>query len=148
NVIPGAHVSPGAFALVAMAATFGAAVRATFTSIVFLFELTRDYQIILPLMLASVLAELVAARLLRDSLMTEKLTRRGLRVGSDYAVDVLDSTLVGHVMTTTVQTLPADGNVASARRRMATTGHGAYPLVDGDGRCVGIVAREDLLKAG
>lgn len=148
NVAPGAHVSPGAFALVAMAATFGAAVRATFTSIVFLFELTRDYQIILPLMLASVLAELVASRLLRDSLMTEKLTRRGLRVGSDYAVDVLDNTLVRQVMATSLQTLPADGTVATARRRMATTGHGAYPLVDADGRCVGIVARQDLLKAG
>ena len=51
DVVPGPHVSPGAFALVAMAATFGAATRATFAAIVFVFELTRDYDAILPLML-------------------------------------------------------------------------------------------------
>ena len=73
-------MSPGAFAVVAMAATFGAATRATFTAIVFVFELTRDYDVILPLMLATVLADLVASALMRDSLMTEKLARRGLRV--------------------------------------------------------------------
>src|SRR5207253_7640157 len=81
--IPGANVSPSTFALVAMAATFGASTRATFASIVFIFELTRDYNAILPLMLATVLASLIAATLMRDSIMTEKLTRRGLRVPSD-----------------------------------------------------------------
>ena len=60
HLFPGVDVSPGAFALVAMAATFGAATRATFTAIVFLFELTRDYNAILPLMLATVVADLVA----------------------------------------------------------------------------------------
>lgn len=56
-----------------MAATFGAATRATFTAIVFLFELTRDYRSILPLMLATVLAELVASRWLRERIMTEQM---------------------------------------------------------------------------
>ena len=80
-------MSPGAFAVVAMAATFGAATRATFTAMVFVFELTRDYDVILPLMLATVVADLVAGALMRDSIMTEKLTRRGLRVHTDYEVD-------------------------------------------------------------
>ncbi len=77
-----------------MAATFGASTRATFTAIVFLFELTRDYQVILPLMLAAVVADLVAGALMRETLMTEKLTRRGLRVQTEYEVDVLRTTLV------------------------------------------------------
>ena len=55
-------MSPGAVALVAMAATFGSATRRTFTAIVFAFELTRDYRAILPIMLAAVIADLVAAR--------------------------------------------------------------------------------------
>ena len=59
-----------------MAATFGAATRAPFAAIVFVFELTRDYDAILPLMLATVLADLVARALLRESIMTEKLARR------------------------------------------------------------------------
>src|SRR5262249_46633441 len=105
---PGLHLAPGAFALVAMAAVFGASTRATFTSIVFLFELTRDYQIILPLMLASVLADLVAMALMRESLMTEKLVRRGLRVHGDYEVDVLRTMTVGELMTRAVQTIPSD----------------------------------------
>src|SRR5207249_6686150 len=68
-ISPGLHVSPGAFALVAMAAVFGASARATFASMVFVFEVTRDYQIILPLMLASVVADIVASALMRESLM-------------------------------------------------------------------------------
>jgi CIC family chloride channel protein len=147
DVVPSLHVSPGAFALVAMAATFGASVKATFTAIVFVFELTRDYQIILPLMLASVVAELVASALLADSLMTEKLTRRGLHVGGDYAVDVLATTSVAEVMTTEVETLGADATVRDAVQRLTKGHHGAFPVVDSDGQCVGIVAREDLLTA-
>src|SRR5207244_3156151 len=105
--IPGVHVSPGAFALVAMAATFGAATRAPFASIVFLFELTRDYQAILPLMLATVIAHLLATTLARDSIMTEKLTRRGLHVPSEYYPDLLRTTSVREVMTTYVESADA-----------------------------------------
>ena len=144
---PGLHLAPGAFALVAMAAVFGAATRATFTSIVFLFELTRDYQIILPLMLASVLADLVAMALMRESLMTEKLVRRGLRVHGDYEVDVLRTATVGELMTRAVQTLPAAATVRDAARRFDATRHGALPLVDEHGACVGIVTRGDVIAA-
>lgn len=145
HVAPGLDISPGGFALVAMAATFGASIGATFASIVFLFELTRDYQIILPLMLASVVAEAVAGILLRDNLMTEKLTRRNVRVESDYAVDVLASVSVRDVMTTEAETLPRDASIGDARRRLEHDGHGAYPIVDAEGRCVAIIAREDVL---
>jgi len=144
--IPGVHVSPGAFALVAMAATFGAATRAPFASIVFLFELTRDYQAILPLMLATVIAHLLATTLARDSIMTEKLTRRGLHVPSEYYADVLRTTAVGEVMTTDVETADADATIGELAKRFQAGGHGAYPIVDGDGRCVGIIARGDLLR--
>jgi H+/Cl- antiporter ClcA/CBS domain-containing protein len=145
HLVPGVQVAPGAFALVAMAATFGASVGATFTAIVFLFELTRDYQIILPLMLASVLAQLVASAFLDDTLMTEKLTRRGLRVQGDYGIDALAGATVGEIMTSTVETLHPDTSAAEARERLEQGAHGAYPVVDDHGRCVGIIAREDLL---
>jgi CIC family chloride channel protein len=143
---PGLGLSPGAFAVVGMAATFGASTRATFTAIVFLFELTRDYQIILPLMLAAVVANLVASSLMRETLMTEKLARRGLRVQTEYEVDVLRTTLVREVMTREVQTLPAAASVGEARRRLEAGAHSAYPLVDADGCCVGILSRGDLLR--
>jgi chloride channel protein, CIC family len=143
---PSLPLSPGAFAVVAMAATFGASTRATFTAIVFLFELTRDYRIILPLMLAAVVADIVAAALMRESLMTEKLARRGLRVHTEYEVDLLRTIPVRQVMTPRVETLPAGVTVGEARRVLASGRHSAYPLVDEEGRCVGIVARGDLLR--
>ena len=120
HVAPGAHIAPGAFALVAMAATFGSAVGASFAAIVFLFELTRDYQIILPLMLATVIADVVARSLMRDDLMTEKLTRRGVHVESDYTVDALAGVAVGDVMTTGVHTLGMSATTAEVRRAHPT----------------------------
>jgi H+/Cl- antiporter ClcA len=146
--VPGAHLSPGGFALVAMAATFGAATRATFASIVFLFELTRDYNAILPLMLATVLATLVASTIMRDSIMTEKLTRRGLRVPSDYHADILTTTSVAAVMTPDVETVNWSVSVGEVAKRFQANGHGAYPVVNDEGRCVGIIARGDLLREG
>jgi len=145
-VVPGLGISPGAFAVVGMAATFGASTRATFTAIVFLFELTRDYQIVVPMMLAAVVADLIAGALMRETLMTEKLARRGLRVSTEYEVDVLRTTLVADVMTREVETLPVTATVREARRKLRVAGHGAYPLVDEAGRCVGIIARGDLLR--
>src|SRR5207302_1044714 len=115
-----------AFALVAMAAVFGASARATFASMVFVFEVTRDYQIILPLMLASVVADIIATALMRESLMTEKLSRRGLRVHAEYEVDVFRTTRVRDVMATTVTSLPESATVADVRAR-AAAGAGATP---------------------
>jgi CBS domain-containing protein len=148
SVVPGLGVGPGAFAVVAMAATFGAATRATFTAIVFVFELTRDYQVIVPLMLATVVADLVAGALMRDSIMTEKLTRRGLRVHTDYEVDPFRTVLVREVMSMGVQTIPADATVGDARDRFSRGQHSAYPIVEAPRLCVGIVARTDLLRDG
>ena len=79
HAFPAAHLSPGAFALVAMGAVFGAASRATFSFIIFAFEITRDYNSVLPLMLVAVIADGVAMLLMpKSSIMTEKLARRGL----------------------------------------------------------------------
>ncbi len=115
--IPDAHLSPGAYALVAMAAVFGAASRATFTFIVFAFEITGDYRAILPLMLACVIVDLMALRYLPSSIMTEKLARRGLRVPEDYEATVLKLVRVGDVMGKDVKPVPAEMSVA----QLATT---------------------------
>ncbi len=147
SIAPGLGVGPGAFALVAMAATFGSASGARFTSIVFLFELTGDYQLILPLMLATVLAELVASSLVRDRLMTEKLARRGLTVQGDYHADVLAGTRVAEVMSAPVETINVAATIKEAQAIALAQGHGALPLVDTENRCVGVVGRLDLLAA-
>ena len=144
-VVPGADLSTGAFALVAMAATFGAATRATLTSIVFVFELTRDFDAILPLILASVLADLVGAWLLPNTLMTEKLHRRGYRVQTDLQADIAANTLVGAVMTTDVVTIASDATAADAADIVGATGHNVLPVIDQEGRLAGVIARSDLM---
>ena len=146
DVVP--SISATSFALVAMAATFGAATRAPFAAIVFVFELTRDYDAILPLMLATVLAEIVTRVTLRESLMTEKLARRRVAVPGDYRPDVMATTRVGEIMSTDVVTVGAGDALGDARRRFVDGRHSACPLVDDEGRCVGMVTRSDLLAAG
>ena len=144
---PAVEIATGAFALVAMAATFGASTRATFASIIFVFEVTRDYDIILPLMLAAVIANFVAASVMPESIMTEKLSRRGLRVSGEYAVDVLRTTVIGKIMTVPVETLADTATVGDARDLFQRATHSAYPLVDDEGNLTGIVSRSDLLTS-
>lgn len=148
SALPSADISVGAVALVAMAATLGASTGASLTGVVFAFELTRDYDAILPLMLATVLANLVARLLLNHNLLTEKLTRRGIGVPQGYEPDILRNTRVREAMSTPVVTLSSRATIAEARQRVASGEHGAYPLVDAGQRCVGIVTRGDLLASG
>ncbi len=98
HLVPSAGLAPGAFALVAMGAVFGAASRATFAFIVFAFEITRDYNSVLPLMLVCVIADAIAIRFLPNSIMTEKLARRGLHVNQDYEINALKQRKVGEVI--------------------------------------------------
>lgn len=146
TIAPGASIEPGAFALVGMAALFGAAAGAPFTAIVLVFEMTRDFNVILPLMFATVVAHLLFRAVARENLMTEKLARRGLHVPTAYQADVLRTTRVSEVMQSPVETISAEATVAEARERFSSGIHSAYPLVDGEGRCVAMVGRADMLK--
>lgn len=153
RVFPSAHLSPGAFALVAMGAVFGAASRATFSFIIFAFEITRDYNSVLPLMLVAVIADGIAMLFMpRSSIMTEKLARRGLRVHQDYEADVLSQTLVGETMEKDLAVIPAGtrtGEVAEriARHDPAVASYEALLILDTTGRLAGIVTRGDILRA-
>src|SRR5690606_23609479 len=146
----GLHLDPAAYALVAMAAVFAAASRATFAFIIFAFEITRNYESVLPLMLVCVIANLLAVHLMKHSIMTEKLARRGLRVHQDYEVDVFHQVAVGEVMNPVPPTLPHDMPLAELARRIAAhdpaiSVHLAWPILDADGRLAGIITRGDVV---
>ena len=120
EAFPAAHLSAGAFALVAMGAVFGAASRAAFTFIVFAFEITRDYNSVLPLMLVTVIADGIAILLMpKASIMTEKLVRRGLRIHQDYEADVLQQMVVSETMDREAPILPAEMPVRELAERIA-----------------------------
>jgi CIC family chloride channel protein len=151
-VVPGAHLAPGAFALVAMAAVFGAASRATFAFIVFAFEITRDYNAILPLMLGCVIADLIALRYLPTSIMTEKLARRGLHVPHEYEANILHTVRLSEVMRTEVQAIPAEMTVVDlaalvGRRESGVSLSQGLPIADKGGRLAGVITQGDVLRA-
>ena len=152
-LMPSAHLSPGAFALVAMGAVFGAASRATFSFIIFAFEITRDYNSVLPLMLVSVIADGISMLLMpRASIMTEKLARRGLRIHQEYEIDVLQHTLVSETMDSEPPLIRADTRVSEladqiARGEPGVSRHQALLVMDPEGKLVGMVTRGDVLRA-
>jgi chloride channel protein, CIC family len=152
-IYPAAHLSPGAFALVAMGAVFGAASRATFTFIIFAFEITRDYNSVLPLMLVSVIADAIAMLMMPGaSIMTEKLARRGLRIHQEYEADVLQQMRVAETMDTEIPTLPAAMLLSEladriARREREVSRHQGMFVLDADGKLAGVITRGDVLHA-
>lgn len=151
-LFPSAHLSPGAFALVAMGAVFGAASRATFSFIIFAFEITRDYNSVLPLMLVSVIADGISMLLMpKASIMTEKLRRRGLRIHQDYESDVLQHTLVSETMDTDAPTITADTRLSDVADRIARNDpsigrHQAMLVLDAQGKLAGMITRGDILR--
>ena len=153
HFFPAAGLSPGAFALVAMGAVFGAASRATFSFIIFAFEITRDYNSVLPLMLVSVIADGIAVLLQpKASIMTEKLSRRGLQVHQDYEADVLRQVTVAETMDREVPAIPAETRVGElaeriARHDPAVSLHQGMVILEKDGRLRGILTRGDVLRA-
>jgi chloride channel protein, CIC family len=153
RIFPAANLSAGAFALVAMGAVFGAASRATFSFIIFAFEITRDYNSVLPLMLVSVIADGIAMWLMpRASIMTEKLARRGLHIHQEYEADVLQQVRVSETMDHDVPTLPAAMKVSElsdliARHDPTVCRHQGMFVVEGDGKLAGVITRGDVMRA-
>jgi H+/Cl- antiporter ClcA/CBS domain-containing protein len=151
-LLPGAGLSAGACAVLAMAAFFGAAARAPFAFILFAFEMTRSYDAVLPLMLVVVVAYGVALALGRHSVMTLSLARKGLWVNQEYEADAFQRVPVGRVMDMGAATVAEDTTVAGLSARLARgepglLRHPAYPVVGRDGGLVGIVTRGDLVRS-
>ncbi|HVO63218.1 MAG TPA: chloride channel protein [Terriglobales bacterium] len=153
RIFPHAHLAAGAFALVAMGAVFGAASRAAFTFIIFAFEITRDYNSVLPLMLVTVIALGVALLLMpRASIMTEKLARRGLLIHQDYETDVLAHVAVSETMDSEPPTIPESMTVREiadrlARHDPAVSKHQGIFVIDGLGNLKGVMTRGDVLRS-
>ena len=152
KIWPAANLSPGAFALVAMGAVFGAASRAAFTFIIFAFEITRDYNSVLPLMLVTVIADAIAVRYAKNSIMTEKLARRGLHIHQDYEPDVFQSVTVGETMSKEFDVVPVSMKVSELAEHItkhdpAFSHHQGIFIVDAKGLLAGIITHSDMMHA-
>ena len=144
----GAH-NVGFWAMLGMAAMLGGTMRAPLTAIVFTLELTRDVNALLPLLVACAAAYGVTVLLMRRSILTEKVARRGYHVVSEYSVDPLELARVAQIMSDDCKSLHASAPAHDAVEFFAAgngdRAHGGYPVVDDDGTVVGVVTRGDLL---
>ena len=150
--MPWLGVDPRVAALVCMAAIFAGASRAFLTSVVFAFETTQQPHGLLPLLAGCVAAYLVSGLLMRNTIMTEKIARRGVRVPTEYAADYLDRITVGDACTRAVVQLRAAQTLGEVRAWIAADSvparHQGFPVVDANDHLRGVVTRRDLLRAG
>lgn len=138
-MLPDAGITPGAYALVGMAAVFAGASRAPITAVIILFELTGEYTIILPLLLAVVVSTMLSSHLSKESIYTAKLRRRGVdltvRPGTAALTGVSVDTLMRKAPRTVSTTLPA----ADAVEFLLTSGRKSLPVITEHGEYVGVV---------
>jgi H+/Cl- antiporter ClcA len=138
----------GFWPLISMGAILGGTMRSPFTGIVFAFELTHDVNVILPLLVACVIAHAFTSLTLKRSILTEKVARRGYHLSREYAVDPLEILLVREVMRTNITVLSANLSLHDlpASLHNSHRGQRLYPAVSADGTLLGIVTRKDLQK--
>jgi CBS domain-containing protein len=124
--------------------------RAPFTAVLFSLELTHDINVLLPLLVAAMLAHGTTVLLLKRSILTEKVARRGFHLSREYATDPLEILFVREVMRTNVAVLPAEATIADMQgvlvRRPQQRGQNLFPVIDRDGKVKGVVTRSALRK--
>jgi len=132
----------GFWPLISMGAILGGTMRSPFTGIVFAFELTHDMNVILPLLVACVIAHAFTALTLKRSILTEKVARRGYHLSREYAVDPLEILFVREVMRTNIAVLSFENSVHDAQD--GARRQWLFPVVDESGALQGVVTRKDL----
>jgi CIC family chloride channel protein len=150
-LLPAATAGAGAYGLVGMAAVFAAAGRAPITAVLIVFELTGDYSIILPLMLAVVVATALGRLLSEDSIYTLKLRRRGIDIERPAPVVALSGIPIAAAMQPPPIPLAAEARMSDVAARLTEEGRVALPVVDVDDRVIGVVdarAIEQALRRG
>ena len=136
----------GFWPLISMGAILGGTMRSPFTGIVFAIELTHDMNVILPLLVACVIAHAFTSLTLKRSILTEKVARRGYHLSREYAVDPLEILIVHEVMRKNIAVIPeklSPGDVPHSKHA-ARRGQRLYPVVTPDRGLVGVVTRRDL----
>jgi H+/Cl- antiporter ClcA/CBS domain-containing protein len=139
---------PAFWALLGMAAMMGGTMRAPLTAVMFALELSGAYDMLLPLIAAAGAAYAVTVLILKRSILTEKIARRGRHLTREYSTDAFEVVRAGEVMVRNVETLPAAMTVDDAVAFFTADAprHKSYPIVDEAGRLVGLASRADVLR--
>ena len=147
------HASdPGLWAMISMAAMMGGTMRSPLTAVAFVIELTHDIALLPALLVGCVVAHALTVLIMKRSILTEKVARRGYHVTREYSVSPFARHLVKEVMEKNVATLPANLLVDDVLRRVIYQDQvlgeqQSWPVVDDAGKLVGLVTRGDLIRA-
>jgi H+/Cl- antiporter ClcA len=150
KIFPSLHLDLKAAALVGMAALFAGASRALLASVVFAFETTNQQLGLLPLLAGCTVSFVISSYLMKNTIMTEKIARRGVRVPHDYAPDFLDSIRPSELCKRELVSVGAEDTVELLAGKMqsdpARFSHQGFPVVNKEGILVGVITRRDFLK--
>jgi CIC family chloride channel protein len=145
------HVGPGFWPLISMAAVMGATMRVPLTAVVFSLELTHDVNALLPLLIAVAVSYFFSTLVMDRSILTEKVSRRGYHVSSEYAVDPLEVLFTREVMRTSIVVLPQHISLKELAQSLNTErlpdskqAQTLYPIVADRQRLLGVVTRRAL----
>ena len=146
-LFPFMTAKPGAYALVGMGAVLAAAAHAPLTNILLLFELTGDYHIILPIMVACIMSTLTIRALSPHSIFSIGLHKKGITIEAGKEVNVLQSLKVKNAMTTkNLEFLPEDMPFGEILRHITLSNHSNFPMVNKEGHLTGVISFQEIRK--
>jgi H+/Cl- antiporter ClcA/predicted transcriptional regulator len=142
------HEGVGFWPLVSMGAILGGTMRSPFTGVIFSLELTHDVNMLLPLLVAVTISHAFTVLVLKRSILTEKVARRGYHLTREYAIDPLEILFAREVMSTNIAAIPADASLSTLRTALrvdpAAGPQQLFPVIDSDRRLVAVVTRFTL----
>jgi len=141
--LPGVTASAGAYSIVGMAALVSGTTHGPLGAILILFEMTGNYRIILPLMIACIISSVLSGQLLKESIYTMKLIRRGVDIRAGKEVNVLKSIPVKEAMKNDVETVPETMSLGKLAEKIATSKYNSFPVVNAGGKLVGVLSYLD-----
>lgn len=147
GIFPNITASPGAYGIVGMGAVVSATTHGPLTAILMLFEMTGDYKIILPLMITCIVSSLAVQKLLKESIYTLKLIRRGVDIREGREVNILKSIKVEDVMNSSVETVPEGMGLERFSHMASKSKYNSFPVIDAAGRLAGILSFNDYSDA-
>ena len=147
QLFPNITASPGAYSIVGMGAVVSATTHGPMSAMLILFELTGDYKIILPLMLSCIIAAIASGQLLRDSIYTLKLARRGIDIKEGKEVNVLKSMFVKDVMNPNVETVPEALPLGKMAAQISKSKFNSFPVLNPQNQLIGILSFNDYSEA-
>ncbi|HEX3585304.1 MAG TPA: chloride channel protein, partial [Candidatus Angelobacter sp.] len=146
HYLPGYTASPGAYALVGMGALFAGIVRAPMTSVLMIFEMTRDYSVIVPLMIANLASLFISSRFQKQPIYEALAHQDGIHLPNIKERSGTGRRTVALIMRSATEFLPAEMSVQQAVESVRASKFRAWPVMD-QGNIVGVLARSSLESA-